>query len=167
MRLHFLLCKTVFKILYSQVLVQLHASAPSIRVRLWPSRFTDGKAADDHSLLGFYLFGLTPSATSHEVKQLAQKEKTKVRAALLATLRAFENNIQHNSRYYDTVDTFVSVSVINSSQLPSTVVLDAHRWSDNGVDGWIVTPKSQTKTMWILIVLTSSCPTARRHRHLC
>lgn len=116
-----------------QLLVQLHANAPSLRARLWPARFTDGNEVDDHSLLGFYLFGLAPNSTSHENKLLARKENAHVTAALLATLRAFESTIQQNT-HYDPVDTFISVAAISFSQLPTTVVLDTHNWSDNGFD---------------------------------
>jgi len=116
------------------LLVQLHANVPSLRVRLWPARFADGNAVNDHGLLNFYLFGLAPNSISDEDKELSRKENAQVTAALLATLRAFESAIQQNDRYYDSADTFISVSAINSSQLPSAVVLDTHNWSDNGFE---------------------------------
>jgi hypothetical protein len=93
---------------------------------------------DGQNLHGFYLFGLAsnnPAPTSSdEDKQQSRMEKAKVISALTAVLRAFENDIQQNSRYYDPADAFISVINVASSQLPSNVVFDAYTWSDNGFD---------------------------------
>ena len=129
-----------------QLLVQLHANVPSLHVRLWPTRFSDGNIVDGQNLHGFYLFGLASNnpapASSDEDKQQSRTEKEKVISALMAVLRAFENDIQQNSRYYDPVDAFVSVINIASSQLPSNVVFDTHTWSDNGFDDEIYSDDS-------------------------
>jgi hypothetical protein len=42
--------------------------------------------------------------------------------------------VHQNSRYYDPVDAFVFVTHVGSSQLPSNMVFDTHKWSDNGFD---------------------------------
>ena len=91
----------------------------------------------DPNLHGFYLFGLTfstSSPTPDEDKQQSRKDNAKTMSVLMTTLRAFESNIQQNSRYYDPVDTFVSVTNTRFSQLPPDTVLDTHNWSDNGFD---------------------------------
>ena len=93
---------------------------------------------DNQNLHGFYLFGLastTPSPTSDEEKQRSRRDNANIMNALTTTLRAFENDVQQNGRYYDPVDAFVSVTKIGSSQLPSNIVFDTHRWSDDGCDG--------------------------------
>jgi hypothetical protein len=92
---------------------------------------------DDQNLHGFYLFGLAPTTSapiSNEHKQRLRKDNAKVISTLTTTLRTFESDIQQNSRYYDPLDAFVSVTNISSSQLPSSVVLDNHSWSDNCFD---------------------------------
>lgn len=53
---------------------------------------------------------------------------------LTTTLRAFENDIHQNARYYDPVDTYICVANVGRAQLPSDVVLDSHTWADNGFD---------------------------------
>jgi len=120
-----------------QLLVQLHVNTPTVRAHLWPARFADGNALDDQSLNGFYLIGLsslTSAPNSEEEKQLARKANANVKNALVATLRAFEGDIQANTRYYEPTEMFVSVSNTTASQLPSALVLDPHKWSDGYFD---------------------------------
>lgn len=54
---------------------------------------------------------------------------------LTTTLRAFENDIRQNTRYYDPVDTFICVVNIGRGQLLPDIVPDSHTWADNGFDG--------------------------------
>jgi hypothetical protein len=142
-----------------QLLVQLHNNVSSLRVRLWPWRLSDGSIADNQNLQGFYLFGIasaTPSPNSDEDRQLARRDNAKIMSALTTTLRAFESDIHQNSRYYDPVDAFVSVRYIGSSQLPSTVVHDTHRWSDNGFDNEDDSDDENDVTIEVIEAETSS-----------
>lgn len=123
--------------LIMQLLVQLQTNTPSLHVRFWPSRFSGGNAVDGQNLSGFYLFGLTsisPIPTSDAEKRIARKENAQTMSTLTTTLRAFESDVQQNSRYYDPSDTFISVTNIGYSQLPLDLILDPHVWSDNGFD---------------------------------
>lgn len=78
--------------------------------------------------------GLTSTSVApktEEEKQITRRENAKVLSSLINTLRTFEGELQQNARYYDPVDTFISVTNVGFSQLPTSVVLDSHIWSDN------------------------------------
>ena len=93
---------------------------------------------DSQNLNGFYLFGLTSSSPvpkTDEEKQSARLKNAKVMDALTTTLRAFENDIRQNTRYYDPVDTYICVVNIGRGQLLPDIVPDSHTWADNGLDG--------------------------------
>ena len=93
---------------------------------------------DSENLNGFYLFGLTyssPVPKTDEEKQSARLKNAKVMDALTTTLRAFENDIRQNTRYYDPVDTYICVVNVGRGQLLPDIVPDSHTWADNGFDG--------------------------------
>jgi hypothetical protein len=117
----------------SQLLVQLHVNAPTVRAHLWPARFVDGSTVDDRNLNGFYLIGLSLTPASKE-KQLVREANFNIKSAITGALRAFETDIQSNARFYDPDEMFVCVANVSASQFPSTVILDAYQWPDGGFD---------------------------------
>jgi len=81
---------------------------------------------------GFYLLGVSPSVNFN--KDTSSRKSSDIQASLLNCLRTFEDELRTNSKYYDGIETFIGLSSIKRSQLPSTVILDPFVWPDNGID---------------------------------
>jgi hypothetical protein len=120
-----------------QLLVALHACAPTVRAHLWPARFADKSTINEQNLHGFYLIGLSGEAVTAESdgKSIAPDvEAEGTKNTIAAALRAFEEEIHSNARHYDSAEAFVSVTYERASRLPSDLVFDEYRWSDGGFE---------------------------------
>ena len=121
----------------SQLLVQLHESAPNTLCHLWPARLVDESNVDHQTLNGFYLVGLSSLKSSpdeEEGKQRPPKSKPGIKHGLLSTLRAFESDLRSNTRFYDQNEMFVSVTQATAAQIPPFLELDTYQWPDGGYD---------------------------------
>lgn len=103
---------------------------------------------------GFYLLGVSPSINFN--KDASTRKGSDIHASLLNCLRTFEGDLRANSKYYDDIETFIGLSSIKQSQLPSEVIPDPFVWPDNGIDPPLdedsddeddVTPPSSTNVM--------------------
>jgi hypothetical protein len=102
---------------------------------------------------GFYLFGVSPSVNFN--KDTSPRKSSDIHASLLNCLRTFEGELRTNSKYYDSIETFIGLSSIKQSQLPSTIIPDPFVWPDNGIDPPLdedseeedVTPPSSTNVI--------------------
>ena len=105
---------------------------------MWPARLADESNIDDLALNGFYLIGLSVSATapkSGQQKQSVRMANSEFKSAMTTALRAFEADIKSNTRFYDPSEMFICLTSVTASALPSALVLDTHQWSDGGFDG--------------------------------
>lgn len=100
--------------------------------RIWPERLADAATAesDARDLNGFYLFGLSTRA----VGASSSKQNADMESSLSSCLRSFEHDLRGNGRYYDESDTFISLSNVKSSQLPTKVIRDPFTWPDGNFD---------------------------------
>lgn len=81
---------------------------------------------------GFYLLGVSPSINFN--KDGSTRKGSDIQTSLLNCLRTFEGDLRANSKYYDDIETFIGLSSIKQSQLPSKVIPDPFVWPDNGID---------------------------------
>ncbi|KIJ56739.1 hypothetical protein M422DRAFT_238346 [Sphaerobolus stellatus SS14] len=104
------------------LLVSLQA-IPSSVARLWPARLADATNPGDstNGLQSFYLIGF--KAPSHST--LDNKLQT--------TLWSFEDQLRRDERFYDATEMFVSVTLVEHSQLPAKIVAPPE-WLDGGID---------------------------------
>ena len=117
----------------SQLLVQLHESAPNILCHLWPARLVDESNVDDQTLNGFYLVGLSSLKRASDEEE-GKQSKLEIKNGLLATLRAFESDLKSHTRFYDQNEMFVSVTHATAAQIPPFLELDTYQWPDGGYD---------------------------------
>lgn len=121
------------------LLVQLHQNVPELVVRFWPERLVDRTNIDPEARdpNGFYLFGLSASKASdsyHQQNDRPTRNASDLHSALTSCLRTFEHGLRTNERFYDDKDTFISLSHLKQSQIPSDILMDPFKWSDNGFD---------------------------------
>ncbi|KAF8529071.1 hypothetical protein BU17DRAFT_36825 [Hysterangium stoloniferum] len=104
------------------LLVLLQSSLPHCYARLWPNRFVDANDPGDLAtgLRSFYFAGFD---------SLTSSNKSKVQAIVFA----FEDELQRDQRYYDPSNMFVSVSLVDSTHLPSNITLPPE-WVDGDID---------------------------------
>ncbi len=139
-----------------QLLVQLYSTVPELNARFWPKRLVGASAVDASARdpNGFYLLGVSPSINFN--KDASTRKGSDIQTSLLNCLRTFEGDLRANSKYYDDIETFIGLSSIKQSQLPSKVIPDSFVWPDNGIDPPLdedsdeeedVTPLSSTNVM--------------------
>jgi hypothetical protein len=119
---------------FSKLLVQLYSTVPELNARLWPKRLVDASILDPSTRdpNGFYLLGVSPSVNFN--KGELTRKGSEIHVSLLNCLRTFEGDLRANSKYYDGIETFIGLSSIKQSQLPSQVIPDPFVWPDNGID---------------------------------
>lgn len=127
-----LTCKSADE--FSKLLIQLYSTVPELNAHFWPKRLVDVSTVDTSARdpNGFYLLGLSPSVKFS--KDTLTRKSSEIQASLLNCLRAFEGDLRANSKYYDDIETFIGLSSIKQSQLPSKVIPDPFVWPDNGID---------------------------------
>jgi uncharacterized protein (UPF0248 family) len=119
---------------FSKLLVQLYSTVPELNARFWPKRLVDASTVDASTRdpNGFYLLGVSPSVNFS--KDTSTRKGSEIQASLLNCLRTFEDGLRANSKYYDDIETFIGLSTVKQSQLPSKVITDPFVWPDNGID---------------------------------
>src|SRR4051794_18532106 len=117
----------------------MRTATPNVVARFWPQRLVDETTHEEGSRdpSGFYLFGLSKAATANTSNPA---ENDLFFTNLSACLRKFEEHeIKGNDKYYDTVDTYVSLSVIKRTHLlptptsATTIIPDPFIWPDGGI----------------------------------
>ena len=107
--------------------------------QFWPDRLVDGSHIDPDARdpNGFYLFGLAPLNAPGAGAQAGDRPTRRgsdIQSALASCLRSFEHTLRSNERYYDEKDTFISLTCLKQSLLPSNILPDPFKWQDNRFD---------------------------------
>jgi hypothetical protein len=111
-------------------------AAPELTTRFWPQRLVDESTLDtnSHDLQAFYLFGMISTGSIGSLSSASNIQSADTESAILNCLRSFERDLRGNERFYDSVDTFISLAYVKKSDLPTNLLSDPFVWSDNGVD---------------------------------
>lgn len=97
---------------------------PGLSVRSWPARLADADDLGDPAsgLRSFYLVSIYSPIRSESVLQKYG-----------AILRAFEEQLHRDEKFYDSKEMFVSVSSVETSHLPTRLTAPPE-WVDGGID---------------------------------
>ena len=98
-------------------------SIPSATARLWPARLADANNPGDatNGLESFYFIGFNAP------------DKASLDNRLQAALFTFEDQLRRDERFYDATEMFVSVTLVEPSQLPTEIIAPPE-WRDGGID---------------------------------
>lgn len=103
--------------IYFLTILDIGRKSKALLPRIWPARFTDKEAQDETDYHASYLIGLSWADDS------ISKEDTKdAQSSLQAVLQSFESRLRSEERYYDPSSCWLSVSVVQASDLVDAMI---------------------------------------------
>ncbi|KAF2966399.1 hypothetical protein GQX73_g7189 [Xylaria multiplex] len=109
--------------------LDLNRRLPNVHARIWPARFVSEEISEDETdYQGYYLIGLNMLEGLNNEPMSKDDMKSTV-GSLYAALHKFEGQIRGDEKYFDPTSSWMSVSLVNRSELGKPQ-LDSREWGE-------------------------------------